>query len=96
MQIANVLDRNVAMADNIAILVQVLWRSVIVGRGVDKEASVKVLSLNHDVERGVRRDFDTNFGFSDDGRDHVGLRGDLAHRYAIAGPGLDLHAIGEF
>jgi len=93
---AHVLDCNVAMANDVAVTIQVLGRSVVVGCGIHEKTGAEVLRLHLDVERRVRWDLDADFGIGDDGCDHVVPGGDLAHGNAVAGPGHDLHAIGDF
>jgi hypothetical protein len=93
---AHILDRNVAMANDVAFSVQVLRRSVIVGRWISEESGAEVLRLDFDVERRVGGHFDADLGTGDDGCDHVGARGDFAHGDAVAGSTLDLQAVGEF
>jgi hypothetical protein len=96
LHVANVLNRNVAMTNDVAILVQVLGRGIVVSCWVGEETGAEVLCLHLDVERRVRGNLYAHFRVGNHGRDHVGLGGDLAHGNAVAGPCLDLHAVGDF
>lgn len=93
---AHALDCNMAMANDVAVSIEVLGCSVVVDRWIGKESGAEVLCLNLNVERRVRGYFHADLGVGDHGRDHVGLGGDFAHRNAITGPGHDLLAIGDF
>lgn len=92
----NVLDGDMEVIDNIAIVIQVLWGTVVVGGGVDKIASNQMRGLHRHIKGRVGGHDVTRLGVGDYGRDHVGGRRDAAHGYTVAGSGSYLLSIGEF
>lgn len=94
-QTANLLDRDVRVADDVAVLVQILGRGVVADAGVDEVASTKVARLDGDVEGLVRRHNIARLRVGDDGRNHVVDGGDPAHRDAVARPSPVLLTIGK-
>jgi hypothetical protein len=95
LQRADVLNCDVAMANDVAVLVQVLWCRIVVCCRIGEETSAEMLCLHLDVKRGVGRHLDAHFRVRDYSPHHVRHRRNFAHWYAIAGTRLNLHAVGE-
>jgi len=66
-QVADVLYCDVAVADDVAVVVEVLGCGVVVCCGVDEEAGAEVLGLDGDVEGGVGGELVAGLGVCDDG-----------------------------
>jgi hypothetical protein len=81
------------MAYDVAALVQLLRRGVVVCSGVDKETSFQVGGLNADVEGLACGDGGALLRKGEHCGDHIGGRWDLAHWDAIAGTGSNLCTI---
>ena len=84
-----------AVPDDVAVLVQVLRRRVVVGAGVHEEPRAQVAGLDGHGEGGVGGEAVAGLGRGDDGGDHVGRGGDAAQRDAVAGAVFVLEAVGE-
>lgn len=92
---SNVLNGDVTVPNDIAVLIEVLRGSVICNAGIHEKSSPQMAGLDRDIERLLRRDNVTRLRMGDDGRDHVGRGRYLPHGYAIAGSSRVLTAIGE-
>ena len=91
--VAEILDGNVGVTDDLAGAVEILGRGVVGGVRVGEGAGREVAHLDGDVELLVGLDVLVVLGVLEDGRHHVVLRGDLAHGDTVARTLLDLLAV---
>lgn len=89
----DILDRDVAVTNDVAVLIQVLWCGIVVRGWVNEEACVEMLGLNGDVEGCVCWDFVADLWVGDHGCDHVLRSWDLAHWNTVTGSRCDLQAV---
>ena len=94
-QCADVLDSDVRVTDDIAIVIKLLWGGVVGRGGVRKVTSVQVLRLNLNIEGLVLLEGLSEARAHDDGRDHVGLGWNLTHGNRIARSINVLQTLGE-
>jgi hypothetical protein len=92
--VADILDNNVGVADDLTLAVQGLWCGVVGAGGVCEGAKVHVLELQLDVEGGKGREVVVELGVEDDGRHHVVERRNVTHGDTVAGSLADLQTIG--
>ena len=83
------------MTLDLATAVQLLGSGKVVGLGIGEVASLHVLDVHHDLERGVRLDSGKVRGVDEFGGGHVVDRGNGADWGGIARAGLDLLSIGD-
>lgn len=92
-RVAEVLDSNVGVANDLAGAVEVLGRRVVGSVGVGEGTRGEVAHLDSDVEVLVGLDVLVVLGVLEDGGHHVVLRGNLAHGDTVARTLLDLLAV---
>lgn len=95
LQLTDVLHCDVAVTDDVSVVVELLRRGVIVRGRVDEETGLEVYRLHRDAEGGVGGDLVARLRIRDHRRYHVLACGDPAHGDAVARPRRDLHAVGE-
>lgn len=89
-------DDNMRMADQDTVTVDLLWRGVVVGLGVDEIASDHVYHTHLDGKRSILDDRVVAVLWEDKLAARSLVKGDdAAHRRLVAGATSDLFAIGE-
>lgn len=95
LQLTDVLHRDVTVANDVSVVVEVLRRGIVVRGRVDEETGLEVYRLHRDVEGGVGGDLVARLRIRNHRRDHVLACRDPAHGDAVARPRRDLYAVGE-
>lgn len=93
--VAQVLDGDVSVANNVASVSELLRSRVIGVVGVGKGSQVHVGDLDVDIEVLVGLGLGAGHGACDNGRGHVVLRWNLTHGDTVAGTLLVLLTIGQ-
>lgn len=93
--LARVLDSDVGVADDDALLVEVLRRRVVGVGGVGEGAGRKVEHLHLDIKVLLGSNVVAVLGVDEDARDHLGGGGNVSHGNTVAGSSADLGTVGQ-
>src|SRR3569833_1512405 len=80
--LAQILDRDVSVADDVALAIQRLGGGVVRGDGIGEGTGLQTVDLNRDVEVLALLDLAVVRREEDDGRDHLVLGGNITHGYS--------------
>jgi hypothetical protein len=94
-EIANLLNGDVTMANDVTVAIEALGRRVVVGGRVGEFASTQVSRGDDNVEVGQGRNLVARERVVDHGRNHVGLGWDFSHGDRVARAGLDLLTVSD-